>query len=75
MYNLWVWMYVCLYSGTPFANLTDVTLALVKQQTLRLNNHCQRHNEIGSVTWTKFGNNMAPLALVANLDTRWRHLH
>ena len=31
--------------------------------------------EIDSVTWTKFGNNMAPLALVANLATRWRHLH
>ena len=30
--------------------------------------------EIDSVTWTKFGNNMAPLALVANLATRWRHL-
>ena len=31
--------------------------------------------EIDSVTWTKFGNNMAPLAFVANLTTRWRHLH
>ena len=31
--------------------------------------------EIDSMTWTKFGNNMAPLALVANLATRWRHLH
>ena len=31
--------------------------------------------EINSVTWTKFGNNMAPLALVAYLATRWRHLH
>ena len=31
--------------------------------------------EIDSVTWTKFGNNMAPLALVAILATRWRHLH
>ena len=30
--------------------------------------------EIDSVTWTKFGNNMAPLALVANLTTRWRHM-
>ena len=27
------------------------------------------------VTWTKFGNNMAPLALVAKLTTRWHHLH
>ena len=24
---------------------------------------------------TKFGNHMAPLALAANLATRWRHLH
>ena len=31
--------------------------------------------EIDSVTWTKFGNNMAPLALVTNLAIRWRHLH
>ena len=31
--------------------------------------------KIDSVTWTKFGNNMAPLALVTNLATRWRHLH
>ena len=31
--------------------------------------------EIDSVTWTKFGNNMAPLALFANLATRWSHLH
>ena len=31
--------------------------------------------EIDSMTWTKLGNNMAPLALVANLATRWRHLH
>ena len=42
--------------------------------------------EIDSVTWIKFSNNMEPLsckfghqmaqlALVANLATRWRHLH
>ena len=44
--------------------------------------------EIDSVTWTELGNNMAPLALVAkfdhhmaplalfaNLTTRWCHLH
>ena len=31
--------------------------------------------EIDSVTWIKLGNNMAPLTLVANLATRWRHLH
>ena len=31
--------------------------------------------EIDSETWTKLGNNMAPLALVANLATRWRHLY
>ena len=31
--------------------------------------------EIDSVTWIKFTNNMAPLALVANLATGWRHLH
>ena len=31
--------------------------------------------EIDFVTWTEFGNNMAPLALVAHLATRWRHLH
>ena len=31
--------------------------------------------EIDSVTWTEFGNNTAPLALVATLATRWRHLH
>ena len=31
--------------------------------------------EIDSVTWIKFINNMAPLALVAYLATRWRHLH
>ena len=30
--------------------------------------------EIDSETWTKLGNNMAPLALIANLDTRWSHL-
>ena len=30
--------------------------------------------EIDSVTWIKFSNNMAPLALVPNLATRWRHL-
>ena len=30
--------------------------------------------EIDSVTWIDF-NNMAPLALVENLTTRWRHLH
>ena len=31
--------------------------------------------EINSVTWIKSGNNMAPLALVANLTTRWRCMH
>ena len=31
--------------------------------------------EIDYVTWTKFGNHMAPLVLVANLATIWRHLH
>ena len=31
--------------------------------------------DIDSVTWIKLGNNMAPLTLVANLATRWRHLH
>ena len=31
--------------------------------------------EIDSVTWIKFSNNKAPHALVANLATRWRHLH
>ena len=30
--------------------------------------------EIDSETWTKLGNNMAPLALIENLATRWRHL-
>ena len=30
--------------------------------------------EIDSETWTKLGDNMAPLALIANLATRWRHL-
>ena len=30
--------------------------------------------EIDSVTWIKFSSNMALLALVANLATRWRHL-
>ena len=30
--------------------------------------------EIDSETWTKLGNNMAPLALIANLANRWRHL-
>ena len=30
--------------------------------------------EIDSETWTKLGNNMAPLAFIANLATRWRHL-
>ena len=30
--------------------------------------------EIDSETWTKLGNNMAPLALIANLAKRWRHL-
>ena len=33
-----------------------------------------RDPEIDSETWTKLGNNMAPLALIANLATRWRHL-
>ena len=28
-----------------------------------------------AVTWIKFSNNMAPLALVAYFTTRWRHLH
>ena len=31
--------------------------------------------EIDSITWIELGNNMAPLTLVANLDSRWRHLH
>ena len=31
--------------------------------------------EIDSVNWIKFSNNMAPLALVAYLATRWHHLH
>ena len=31
--------------------------------------------EIDSVTWIDFNNNMAPLALVENFTTRWRHLH
>ena len=30
--------------------------------------------EIDSETWTELGNNMAPLALIADLATRWRHL-
>ena len=30
--------------------------------------------EIDSETWAKLGNNMAPLALIANLATRWRQL-
>ena len=30
--------------------------------------------EIDSETWTKLGINMAPLALIANLATRWHHL-
>ena len=31
--------------------------------------------EINSVTWIELGNNMSSLTLVANLVTRWRHLH
>ena len=31
--------------------------------------------EIYSVTWTKFGNHVAPLSLVAYLATRWHHVH
>ena len=31
--------------------------------------------EIDSMTWIKFSNNMALLALVAYLATRWRHLY
>ena len=31
--------------------------------------------EIDSLTWIELGDNMAPLTLVANLTTRWRHLH
>ena len=31
--------------------------------------------EIDSITWIKLGKNMAPLTLVANLATSWRHLH
>ena len=31
--------------------------------------------EIDSLTWIKFSNNMAPLALVANLTTRWRQYY
>ena len=30
---------------------------------------------IDSVTWIKFDNNMAPLALAANLATIWHHLY
>ena len=30
--------------------------------------------EIDTMTWTIYDNNMAPLAYVANLTTRWRHL-
>ena len=52
--------------------------------------HCQRHNGprnwLRNLDWTwqqygttyiscKFGHQMAPLALVANMATRWRHLH
>ena len=52
--------------------------------------HCQRHNGPRNwlrnmdQTWQqhgitniscKFGHQMAPLALVANMATRWRHLH
>ena len=34
----------------------------------------QRTQKLTPETWTKLGNNMAPLALIANLATRWRHL-
>ena len=30
--------------------------------------------EIDSVTWMELGNNMAPLTLVTNLATIWRHI-
>ena len=57
---------------------------------LKMVKHCQRHNGprnwLRNLDWTwqqygttyiscKFGHQMAPLALVANLATRWRHLH
>ena len=31
--------------------------------------------EIDSVTWTKFGNHITAIALVANLITRWSQVH
>ena len=36
---------------------------------------CTTDPEIDSLTWIEQGNNMASLTLVANLVTRWRHLH
>ena len=59
------------------------------QKWLKIKKHCQRHNGprnwLRNFDWTwqhhgttcincKFGHQIAPLALVANMATRWRHL-
>ena len=45
-----------------------------KQEQKRNNARGTTDPDIDSETWTKLGNNMAPLALIPNLATRWRHL-
>ena len=49
----------------------------IKHKNMRLKNIARSTTdpEIDSVTWIELGNNMAPLILVANVATRWRHLH
>ena len=59
-----------------------ITIAIFSENALLSKNAFQVKNiargttdpEIDSETWTKLCNNMAPLALIANLATRWRHL-
>ena len=53
-------------------------LALVKNlANMKCNQHWfQFWPPCGDICFSyKFGHQMAPLALVANLATRWRHLH
>ena len=50
----------------------------VENQDVPINPNIARgttYPEIDPVTWIELGNNMVPLTIVANLATRWRHLH
>ena len=58
------------------SSLSDISKKIEFSETIILNiARGTTDPEIDSVTWIKFINNMAPLALVAYLATRWRHLH